>query len=451
MKRLVILFLISSFQLFAQTIQGSWKGEININGFSLPLVFKIDSTANGLSTKMDSPKQGAKDIPTNVTLFKNNELFIQIDALQFIYKGTRQSSDAIYGQVTQRGMTLPLNLQKMLKEDSVIPKIQEPSKPYPYYSEEVTILNKEHSLSGTLTLPKKEGKFPCVVLISGSGPQNRDEELLGHKPFLIIADYLTRKGFAVLRYDDRGFGKSTGNFATATTEDFAADANACLNYLKSRNDITSVGLIGHSEGGLIAPMVACNNKDVAFIVLLAGPGMKGMDLLRLQAKEIGKVNGMSDAQLSKSDSLNEQLYTLMVSNKDSVTIINEINKAYSSYNGKPATESEIASLYGQLSSPWFKYFLLSNPANYLEKVTCPVLAINGTLDLQVPAKENLAAIEKSLKLAGNKNYKIVSLKGLNHLFQKTKTGNPSEYATIEETFNQKALEEIGDWILEMYK
>jgi hypothetical protein len=451
MKRLVILFLISSFQLFAQTIQGSWKGEININGFSLPLVFKIDSTSNGLSTKMDSPKQGAKDIPTNVTLFKNNELFIQIDALQFIYKGTRQSSDAIYGQVTQRGMILPLNLQKMLKEDSVIPKKQEPSKPYPYYSEEVTILNKEHSLSGTLTLPKKEGKFPCVLLISGSGPQNRDEELLGHKPFLIIADYLTRKGFAVLRYDDRGFGKSTGNFATATTEDFASDANACVNYLKTRNDITSVGLIGHSEGGLIAPMVASNNKDVAFIVLLAGPGMKGMDLLRLQAKEIGKVNGMSDAQLSKSDSLNEKLYTLMVSNKDSVTIINEINKAYSSYNGKPATESEIASLYGQLSSPWFKYFLLSNPANYLEKVTCPVLAINGTLDLQVPAKENLAAIEKSLKLAGNKNYKIVSLKGLNHLFQKTKTGNPSEYATIEETFNQKALDEIGEWILEMYK
>jgi hypothetical protein len=451
MKRLVILFLISSFQLFAQTIQGSWKGEININGFSLPLVFKIDSTANGLTTKMDSPKQGAKDIPTNVTLFKNNELFIQIDALQFIYKGTRQSSDAIYGQVTQRGMTLPLNLQKMLKEDSVIPKKQEPSKPYPYYSEEVTIENKEQTLSGTLTLPKKEGKFPCVVLISGSGPQNRDEELLGHKPFLIIADYLTRKGFAVLRYDDRGFGKSTGNFATATTEDFATDANACVNYLKTRNDITSVGLIGHSEGGLIAPMVASNNKDVAFIVLLAGPGMKGMDLLRLQAKEIGTVNGMSDAQLSKSDSLNEKLYTLMVSNKDSVTIINEINKAYSSYNGKPATESEIASLYGQLSSPWFKYFLLTNPANYLEKVTCPVLAINGTLDLQVPAKENLSEIEKSLKLAGNKNYKIVSLKGLNHLFQKTKTGNPSEYATIEETFNQKALEEIGDWILEMYK
>jgi alpha/beta superfamily hydrolase len=449
MKNLLYLALLLTSQSFAQTIQGSWKGEININGFSLPLVFKIDSTANGLSTKMDSPKQGAKDIPTNVTLFKNNELFIQIDALQFIYKGTRQSSNAIYGQVTQRGMTLPLNLQKMLKEDSIIPKIQEPSKPYPYYSEEVTIENKEQTLSGTLTLPKKEGKFPCVVLISGSGPQNRDEELLGHKPFLIIADYLTRKGFAVLRYDDRGFGKSTGNFVTATTEDFASDANACVNYLKSRSDITSVGLIGHSEGGLIAPMVASNNKDVAFIVLLAGPGMKGMDLLRLQAKEIGKVNGISDAQLSKSDSLNEKLYTLMVSNKDSVTIINEINKAYSSYNGKPATKSEIASLYGQLSSPWFKYFLLTNPANYLEKVTCPVLAINGTLDLQVPAKENLSEIEKSLKLAGNKNYKIVSLKGLNHLFQKTKTGNPSEYATIEETFNQKALEEIGKWILEI--
>lgn len=451
MKNLLYLALLLTSQSFTQSIQGSWKGEININGFSLPLVFKIDSTSNGLITKMDSPKQGAKDIPTNVTVFKNNELFIQIDALQFIYKGTRQTTDAIYGQVTQRGMTLPLNLQKQLKEDSIIPKKQEPSKPYPYYSEDVVIVNKDHSLAGTLTLPKKDGKFPCVILISGSGPQNRDEELLGHKPFLIISDYLTRKGYAVLRYDDRGFGESTGNFATATTEDFASDANACVNYLKSRNDITSVGLIGHSEGGLIAPMVASNNKEVAFIILLAGPGMKGKDLLRLQAKLIGKVNGMSEAQLSKSDSLNEQLYTLMVSNKDSATIINEINKAYSSYNGKPATESEIESLYAQLSSPWFNYFLLSNPTNYLEKVTCPVLALNGSLDLQVPAKENLEGIKLALTKGGNKHFKTIELKGLNHLFQKAKTGNPSEYATIEETFNPKALKEMGEWMIEIHK
>ena len=451
MKNILYLSILLTSQLFSQSIQGYWKGEININGFSLPLVFKIDSSSTGLYTKMDSPKQGAKDIPTNVTLFKNNELFIQIDALQFNYKGTRKSPDEIFGEVTQQGMTLPLNLQKRLKEDLLIPKKQEPSKPYLYYSEEVTIINKEHSLEGTLTLPKKEGKFPCVVLISGSGPQNRDEEMLGHKPFLIIADYLTRKGFAVLRYDDRGVGKSTGNFATSTTEDFASDANACVNYLKSRNDITSVGLIGHSEGGLIAPMIASNNKDVAFIVLLAGPGMIGKDLLRLQAKLIGKVNGMSDAQLSKSDSLNDKLYTLMLSNKDSVTIVNEINNAFISSNGKPATQNEIASLYDQLSSPWFNYFLLSNPANYFEKVTCPVLALNGSLDLQVPSKENLEGIKMALTKGGNKQFKTIELKGLNHLFQKTKTGNPSEYATIEETFNQKALNEIGKWILGIYK
>ena len=198
-------------------------------------------------------------------------------------------------------------------------------------------------------------------------------------------------------------------------------------------------------------MVASNNKDIAFIVLLAGPGMIGKDLLRLQAKLIGKVNGMSDAQLSKSDSLNDKLYTLMLSNKDSVTIVNEINNAFISSNGKPATQNEIASLYDQLSSPWFNYFLLSNPANYLEKVTCPVLALNGSLDLQVPSKENLEGIKMALTKGGNKQFKTIELKGLNHLFQKTKTGNPSEYTTIEETFNQKALNEIGKWILGIYK
>ena len=448
------IFLLISITSFSQSIKGTWKGELSISGMSLPLVFHIDSTENGLVSTMDSPNQGAKGIPTNTTVFSNNELMIQIDKLKFIYKGQLVSNDALNGEVMQYGKSFAMNLQRSLIEEPEKLKPQEPTQPYPYVSEEVSFVNPigGHALSGTLTLPKADGRFPCAILITGSGPQNRDEELMGHKPFLVLSDYLTRQGIAVLRFDDRGVGKSGGDFASATTGDLATDVEAAIAYLKTRTDIISVGLIGHSEGGIIAPMVASRNKEtVAFVVLLAGTGIRGKELLLLQSQLISKVNGVSTAQIKKNTSLNEKLYSLVMTTFDKDQIKKEATKLMSEYSATHVTETDVDGLLAQINAPWFRYFLNLDPTVFLEKTTCHVLALNGTLDLQVPAKENLAAIEKSLKIAENKHYKIVSLKGLNHLFQKAKTGNPSEYATIEETFNPKALNEIGEWILEIYK
>jgi alpha/beta superfamily hydrolase len=448
------IFLLFTFNTYSQSIKGTWKGELNISGMSLPLVFHVDSTENGLISTMDSPSQGVKGIPTNTTVYSNNELLIQIDKIQFIYKGKLVSNDALNGEVTQFGKTFSMNMQRQLVQDTVKLKPQEPSQPYPYISEEVSFVNPigGHSLAGTLTLPKADGRFPCAILISGSGPQNRDEELMGHKPFLVLADYLTRQGIAVLRFDDRGVGKSEGEFAGATTGDFATDVEAAIAYLKTRIDIISIGLIGHSEGGIIAPMVASRNKEsVAFVVLLAGTGIRGKELLLLQSQLISKVNGVENAQIKKNTSLNEKLYNLVMTSNDNTHIKKEATKLMAEYSSTRVTDADVDGLLAQINSPWFRYFISLDPTVFLEKTTCHVLALNGTLDLQVPAKENLAAIEKSLKVAENKHYKIVSLKGLNHLFQKAKTGNPSEYATIEETFNPKALNEIGEWILEVYK
>lgn len=447
-------FLFSAPHVSAQSIKGAWKGELNLSGMTLPLVFHIDSTQQGYVSTMDSPSQGAKGIPTNTTVFSNNELLIQIDKIQFVYKGKLVAQDAINGEVTQHGKTFPINLQRQVKQDSVKLKPQEPIAPFPYDQEEISFKHPTagHTLAGTLCLPKVNPSGACVILITGSGPQNRDEELMGHKPFLVLADYLTRQGIAVLRYDDRGVGKSTGDFSIATTEDFASDVEAVIGYLNSRKEVKSIGLIGHSEGGIIAPMVASRNpSQVKFVVLLAGTGLPGKDIILLQNQLISKVNGVSDAQIKKANSLNEKLYSLVMNSDDPNVIRKDATKLMSEYSATRVTDEDLDVLLAQINSPWFRYFLKLDPRTYLEKTSCHVLALNGSLDLQVPAKENLTQIKIALKKANNYHFKVLELKGLNHLFQKAKTGNPSEYATIEETFNPKALQIIGKWILEIYK
>ena len=448
------IFLLFTFNTYSQSIKGTWRGELSISGMTLPLVFHVDSTENGLISTMDSPSQGAKAIPTNTTVFSNNELLIQIDKIQFVYKGKLVSHDAINGEVTQHGKTFPINLQRQVKHDSVKLKPQEPIAPFPYEQEEVFFKHPTagHTLAGTLCLPKANPSGACVILITGSGPQNREEELMGHKPFLVLADYLTRQGIAVLRYDDRGVGKSTGDFSGATTEDFTSDVQAAISYLQTRREIKSIGLIGHSEGGIIAPIVASRNpSQVKFIVLLAGTGLPGKDIILIQNQLISKANGISDAQIKKANSLNEKLYTLVMNSDDPNAIRKDAAKLISEYSSSRVTDEDLDVLLAQINSPWFRYFLKLDPRIYLEKTTCNVLALNGSLDLQVPAKENLTQIKIALKKANNYHFKVVELKGLNHLFQKAKTGNPSEYATIEETFNPKALQIIGKWILDIYQ
>lgn len=349
-------------------------------------------------------------------------------------------------------------------DKQVIRRPQNPSQPYPYYSEEVRFRNDSAkvTLAGTLTLPSKDGKFPVVVLISGSGAHNRDEEMLNHKPFLVLADHLTRNGIGVLRYDERGVGQSTGNFKTATSLDFSHDAESAVNFLKTRKDVDAakIGLAGHSEGGLIAPMVAARSEDVAFVVLLAGPGMELKKLLLIQDGLIAKAYGMPDDIVKKLVGINEKAYELVIQSTDikklktdMTRFVNEnISKIPDTLiPGKMTRDQFAAARIESLSSPWTQYMLKYDPGKTLEKVKCPVLAINGEKDLQVVAKENLEAITLALKKGGNTNVTTKEFPDLNHLFQESKTGSPAEYGEIEQTFAPVALNEISGWILKQVK
>jgi len=301
-----------------------------------------------------------------------------------------------------------------------------------------------------------------VVLITGSGPQNRDEELMGHKPFLILSDYLTRNGIAVLRYDDRGMFSSKGNFAKSTTFDFATDVESAVNYLKTRKEIDPkhIGLIGHSEGGIIAPMVAVKSKDVRFIILMAGTGVQGSELLIRQQEAIGKASGIKDEDLKKTAEINKEAYKIICNTTDTTKLKSELTaflklkakEVPASQMPKGMNEDELVKMEMiQLNSPWMLNFIRYNPEPMLEKVKCDVLAINGDKDLQVDSKINLPAIENALKKGGNKKFTIKELPGLNHLFQECTTGLPKEYAEIEQTISPTALETMANWIKEIIK
>lgn len=454
---LIGFFCLLTFSIYGQDIVGQWNGALKVQGTQLRLVFTIRKTESGFSSTMDSPDQGAKGIPTTSTNFENSILKITIANAKIEYEGTLGKDNSIVGTFKQGGQTFPLNLSKEVKEKLKRP--QEPTKPYSYYSEDLVFENKKAGiqLAGTLTLPKKEGVFPVVILISGSGPQNRDEELLGHKPFLIISDFLTKNGIAVLRYDDRGTALSKGDFNTATSVDFASDVEAGIDYLKTRIviDKKKIGLIGHSEGGIIAPMVASKSKDVAFIIMLAGPGIQGDQILLLQQKLIGKASGISDEDLKKSETINKKVFETVKKSsslenlKLDITAILKDSLKEITKTQRPEGISEdeyIKSLVKQIANPWMQYFIKYNPAPALEKVKCPVLAINGEKDLQVPPKANLEAIKKALAKGRNKDVTIKEFPNLNHLFQECKTGSPAEYATIEQTFSPTVLSEILNWI-----
>lgn len=462
MKMQSIIFAIGiliSNMLFGQNITGQWNGILKVQGTQLRIVFNISKTDTGLSSTMDSPDQGAKGIPVTSTSFENQILKLAVANLGVEYQGTLDKDNVIVGDFKQSGMSFPLNLSKEMVEKEKTVRPQEPKKPYSYYEEEVTFENAKAGiqLAGTLTLPSKEGSFPAVVLITGSGPQNRDEELMGHKPFLVLSDFLTKNGIAVLRFDDRGTAASKGDFKTATSVDFASDVEAGVDFLKTREEInkTKIGLIGHSEGGIIAPMVANNSKDVAFIVLLAGTGISGDKLLLLQQELIGKASGISDADLQKAKTTNIDVFEIVSKS----TSLEQLKTDMTSYlkqalkdnpnAQKPESMSEddfVKLQVNQIANPWMFYFIKYNPAIALEKVKCPVLAINGEKDLQVPPKENLEAIKNALAKGGNKKVTTIELPNLNHLFQDCKTGSPAEYAAIEQTFSPVALTEILKWI-----
>jgi fermentation-respiration switch protein FrsA (DUF1100 family) len=411
---------------------------------------------------LNSPDQTDKDIPVDKVAVSGDSIKLFINMIGGSYKG-KLTDTLLDGTWSQGGKELPLSFTRT---DKIVElnRPQNPKKPYPYKEEEVTVQNKDAdvTLAGTFTYPEKGDIFPAVVLITGSGPQDRDEALLGHKPFLVLSDYLTRHGIAVLRCDDRGIGKSTGNFRSATTKDFATDALACVEYLKTRKEVDKkhIGLIGHSEGGIIAPMVANKTKDVAFIVMMAGTGLNGEKVLEIQSRLIAKAEGESDRIVNEMILFNTKIYNIAMQERDSSKAAEEIHKVlegfYNSLNDsvKNAPENSKERFFARINtilSPWFRFFLSYDPTESLSKLKIPVLALDGENDLQVSPKENLAAIESALKKAGNKHYKIIEFPKLNHLFQTSETGSPTEYSKIEETIAPIALSTISDWILMVTK
>ena len=447
---LVIITVLTSFLMKAQEVSGQWNGLLKVPGMQLRVVFNITKTGNTYSATMDSPDQKVTGIPIEKTSFENSILKLEVPSAQISYEGTLNKDNIIVGKFTQRGQSFELNLSKEAIQKQVYARPQEPQKPYPYYTEEVKFENKTDKvvLAGTLSMPKKEGNFPAVILITGSGPQNRDEEVpvLRHKSFLVLSDYLTKKGIAVLRFDDRGVGESTGDFAKASTIDFSRDVQAGVDYLKTRKEINKdkIGLIGHSEGGIIAPIVAGNSKGIDFIVLLAGPGLRGDKLILLQKEVLERQGGASEDDIQKGQDIFKGAYDIIIASS-----VNDENlkKSVGSYFNSKLDEASAKSITASITNNWFYTALKMDPAIALAKVKCSVLALNGSKDLQVPAEVNLEIIKNTLAKSGNKKVTAKILPNLNHLFQECKTGSTEEYGTIEQTFSPIALEEISNWVL----
>lgn len=435
---------------------GVWEGKLDVGVMTLRIVFNVKSENGVLSSTMDSPDQAVTGIDVATTSFTDSILVFDVPAIGGKFTGTVEGTVAT-GIWEQNGQKFDMMLSKVEKAPE-ISRPQNPVEPYPYKTEEVKILNKESGfhLAGTLTIPEGKGPFPAVILVSGSGKQGRDETVFGHKPFLVIADWLTRHGIAVLRYDDRGAGESEGVFKDCTTMDFASDAKAVFEYLRNL-DISNdeyTGIIGHSEGGMIAPIVSADNPDVGFIVLLSGPGVTLEEVIVQQSEDISRVSGVDEDMIKKNNAVNKQIYAILKSDLNDSVAGEEIRKVLVEYREtlpdsmkEDLDDEAIDDSFKRLLTKWFRAGMRLDHTPYISRVKCPVLAINGTKDLQVNADINLTAIEKLLKDSGNEDYEIFKPEGINHALQKCETGLPSEYSGIEETVDPVILDKITEWIL----
>lgn len=442
-----------------------WAGTLEAGPRKLKLQFRVFDAGKPTENVMfDSLNEGANGLAAHRTI-TGSEVAIDMPGVGASFSGTlNEPCDEIEGEWSQGGATLPFTLKKLDLTDasSLKPnRPQTPQPPFPYESVGVTFdsLDAGVKLAGTLTLPAKEGRFPAAIMISGSGPQDRDETLFDHKIFFVIADDLARRGIAVLRFDDRGVGQSTGNFATATSEDFSRDVEGAFAFLSQHAaiDPDRIGLMGHSEGGMIAPMVAARNAKIAFAVLLAGTGVDGGQIATNQTRAMSMAEGLpeaaADAQVRMVAKAVEEarktddpapfrqravaaLKTLALEDADALGA--ELEDAQA--------EAIANAIVDRLDNPWMKYFLDHDPAGPLRQTRCPILVLNGAKDTQVDPKLNLPAIEAALKSGGNSHYRIVELPSLNHLFQECESGGMSEYNNIEQTIAPAALSAIGDWL-----
>jgi alpha/beta superfamily hydrolase len=444
---IILFLLIFSFTNHAQDLSGQWTGQLNFAGNSLDLNFRIYKDEGGYKSMISSPAQNLNDMKTTSTSFVDSLLTIEIDPLRAKYQGKLSTTDTIAGNFVQNGMSLKLNLTR---GDTKLKRPQEPLPPFDYYVEDVVFRNEKDSinLAGTLTLPKKEGQYPVVVLLSGSGPQDRNSFILGHKPFLLLAHELTQSGVGVLRFDERGVGESEGRFQDAELSNFIGDVTSALDFLKSRQEVDKekIGLLGHSIGGIIAPQVAIQ-EDIAFLLLLAAPAVDGDKLLLKQTSDLQKLRGLNEAQIKKTKEINSDIYNFVLStNSEGEELKQEFIQFMKANYADEMMEKEMMGLVEQITSKEILILLRNKPSAYLNLVDCPVLAINGDKDFQVSSKENLAAIELEIKKGGNTNIETKEFEGLNHLFQESETGDSTEYGIIEQTMSPQVLEYIKGWL-----
>jgi fermentation-respiration switch protein FrsA (DUF1100 family) len=434
---------------------GRWDGNIEIPGSPLQVILNLSYNDGYWSGTADIPAQAAMGLPLRSFQVGDNETlaFTLADIPGDPTFHAILKDGEITGSFKQGGGTFPF---KLTREQSAGPnRPQEPKPPFPYQEEEVEFSHGDITLAGTLTLPKGEGPFPAAVLVSGSGPQDRNEEIFQHKPFLVIADHLTRAGIAVLRYDDRGVGESGGVFSTCTSEDFKDDALAGVKFLLShdRIDPERIGMIGHSEGGLIAPMAAVESDNLAFIILLAGPGVSGKEVLVLQVGLLSKAGGVADEYIARIQEEQGKSIDLVLADAPQEEVRAQVRKfieAQLGGDGATAADSAVDQALLQMQSPWFRFFLGFDPRPTLRQVKIPVLALNGGKDMQVDPAQNLPEIEKALKEGGNQDFTTQKFPDLNHLFQKAQSGAILEYFTLEETVHPIVLETMRDWILERF-
>lgn len=453
MKGLLAVFaatLLVGAPLHAQDrFAGEWHGVLDVGTLKLRLVFHVVAADGGYTATLDSPDQGARGIPTTAVSATGDTLTVELAQLSARYVG-RISEDGsrLEGTFTQGGQSFPLSLERGAPEEVRQPQTPEP--PFPYDVEDVTFpggaANVE--LAGTLTIPRGGGRHPAAILVSGSGPQNRDEEIFQHRPFLVLADYLTRRGLVVLRYDDRGVGESTGDFGAATSADFADDAEAAFRFLRARDDVDpdAIGVIGHSEGGIIAQLLASRLPQLGYVVMIAGPGVPGDSILALQVAALNRAAGLPDSVVEARASLQRRLMDVALKDVDAATIRKELADVFHA-EAPGMSDEQIEAQARALTSPWMHWFLHYDPRPMLRELQAPILAVIGSKDLQVLPEQNLAATSEALREGGNPDFTVRELDGLNHLLQPAETGLGTEYGQIEVTMAPAALETIGDWIV----
>ncbi|MGO1244532.1 MAG: alpha/beta hydrolase family protein [Sphingobacterium sp.] len=446
----LIILVVQFYGCMGQDMEGNWRGFLDVQSVKLPVEFRLEKDLNEVWTaSVVGPAEAASALQFSSVKIKGDSIFLASSQNMIFFEGTQVSSTKIDGVFKRGDKSIPLVLHSNVKE--VRRRPQTPSAPYPYDTVKVNFYNEfdQVKLAGTLTLPREQAQLmPAVVMVTGSGPQDRDETVDGHKPFKVIADYLTRRGIAVLCFDDRGVGKSKGDYPNSTIGDFSKDVIGALDYLREQKNVdpNNIGIIGHSEGGLIAMLVAGQRSaEVNFIGLLAPPAIAIDSLMVLQAYEVGRSVGLSQEELQHARLINRKNFAIVKSDLSDQDAYLQIMNNVSSVFPNPTQDQK--NEFRMLVTPPYRYFMRIDPVPFIRQINVPVFAAYGTKDVQVPYAVNLESLTKNLPSGLEPTLKVYE--GLNHFFQRAKTGSISEYAQLEETFSDEVMEDLVEWLHSM--